>query len=628
MFMQTRCGAWQVGNDQDQGALEFRVFYPAGFDPHVTDVRIVGDFQALLGGADWDPATGLVLNTEPPDPRGEFWSAVTPVALPAGFYQYKVHVTFSGGETRWVTDPCARYSGLADQNSGVVVGGSTPAQNTVRPLPDGRRPLVDLNVYELMIDDFTDEYRGARAPLAAVVDRLDYLRDQGFNAILVMPWTAWANQEFDWGYEPRGFFAVESRYANDLAQPAEKLSWLKRLISACHDRGIHVIMDGVFNHVSRDFPYQQLYRDAGDCPFTGQFGGAFPGLLDLNFGNACTQDLIDDVCRYWTDVFGIDGIRFDNTVNYYLDTTLNGLPDVLAHLADHVAAKGEANYSLTLEHIDISAARVTNETAATSYWDNALYDVARSGLEYADGAADPRLLNALNTRIWLDEGKVPTLYLSNHDHSHVTWWSGSRAPAQGAVGNWWKVQPFLIALFTSTAVPLVPNGQEFGEEYFLPENDDNTRRRVTPRPLRWGLRRDYIGRALLALHARLAAIRLEHPALRSGDMYPRQWAAWQTRFNERGVGFDAERQLAVYHRWAQVDGGAGGGAGAEWENVVVVLNFSGRDQTVDVPLSFPGRWHDLLAGFAGGPPWSIETTGTTAPVPVGSHFGRVLLGER
>jgi len=84
----------------------------------------------------------------------------------------------------------------------------------------------------------------------------------------------------------------------------------------------------------------------------------------------------------------------------------------------------------------------------------------------------------------------------------------------------------------------------------------------------------------------------------------------------------------VYHRWGQVDGGAGGGAGAEWENVVVVLNFSGRDQTVDVPLSFPGRWHDLLAGFAGGPPWSIETTGTTAPVPVGSHFGRVLLGER
>jgi pullulanase len=70
------------------------------------------------------------------------------------------------------------------------VGGSRPDQNTVRPLATGRKPLADLNVYELMIDDFTDEFRGTRAPMAAVTDRLDYLRDLGFNAILFMPWTA------------------------------------------------------------------------------------------------------------------------------------------------------------------------------------------------------------------------------------------------------------------------------------------------------------------------------------------------------------------------------------------------------------------------------------------------------
>ena len=132
-----------------------------------------------------------------------------------------------------------------------------------------RQPLTDLTLYELMVDDFTAEYRRGRAPLAAVIDRLNGLRDLGVTAIEFMPWTAWKNQEFDWGYEPFQYFAVEARYANDLDQPPEKLSWLKRLVSESHDRGIHVIMDGVFNHVSYDFPYPQLYQDPSNCPFTG-----------------------------------------------------------------------------------------------------------------------------------------------------------------------------------------------------------------------------------------------------------------------------------------------------------------------------------------------------------------------
>src|SRR5215213_10635994 len=91
------------------------------------------------------------------------------------------------------------------------------------------------------------------------------------------------------GYEPFQYFAVEARYANDLGQSAEKLSWLKLLVSECHDRGIHVIMDGVFNHVSYDFPYPQLYQEPSDCPFTGaSFGGTFRGLRDLDFGQPIT----------------------------------------------------------------------------------------------------------------------------------------------------------------------------------------------------------------------------------------------------------------------------------------------------------------------------------------------------
>lgn len=627
VYMDKRCGCWQIGDEVNEGAIEFRLFFPAGADPQFSAIRVAGDFQHLLEegghGQDWNFQGGLKLLLESHDPNvGTYWSVRTPHELPAGFYEYKYYVEFDGEEEpRHVTDPCARYSGLSHQNSGIVVGGSTPAENRIRPLAGGRLPLSELNVYELMIDDFTSAYRRVRAPLDAVRDKLDELRNLGVNAVEFMPWTAWQNPDFDWGYAPVQFLAVASRLANDLNHPEEKLSWLKALVNACHDRGIHVIMDGVYNHVSHDFPYPQFYRDPGTCPFTAHtFGGSFPGLQDLDFGNPVTGEFVFEVCRYWIDTFGIDGIRYDNTVNFNVPGDPRGLPELLARVAGHVNAKGERNFSQTLEHIDLSAPGVTNESAADSYWDNSLHEQTFSALWH--DRISPDLLRALNNRRYLTgNGKVPTLYLSNHDHSHVAWQAGANSGDWrnlGAVHSWWKVQPFLIALFTSTATPLIRNGDELGEEYFIPEDDAGTGRRVTPRPLRWKLAgdNDHIGTTLTALHRRLATLRTDHPALRSPSIYPEDWDSGWNCFNEVGVGVDTSRQLVVFHRWAQVAHGV--------ENIVVVLNFSGADQVIDAPFPFQGRWTDLLAGFAGGQGWAVDVGGPTAPVPVGGHWGRIL----
>ncbi len=47
------------------------------------------------------------------------------------FYQYKYQVTFKDRSTRIVTEPCARYSGTDNQNSGFVIGGSRPSPEIV-----------------------------------------------------------------------------------------------------------------------------------------------------------------------------------------------------------------------------------------------------------------------------------------------------------------------------------------------------------------------------------------------------------------------------------------------------------------------------------------------------------------
>ena len=103
-YMADRCGAWQIGADPNQGEVEFRIFFPAGFDPHISSIRVAGSFQSALAGADWDFPAGLPLTLDTTDPRGNFWTARTGQLLPKGFYEYKYLVTFDNGEARIVTE--------------------------------------------------------------------------------------------------------------------------------------------------------------------------------------------------------------------------------------------------------------------------------------------------------------------------------------------------------------------------------------------------------------------------------------------------------------------------------------------------------------------------------------------
>jgi 1,4-alpha-glucan branching enzyme len=630
MYMSERFGAWQVGDDPDRGRVEFKIFIPdrakessqyeatrkdsAGKlvpdfgDPKIASIQVAGDFQKN----EWNFATAPSLKRKAHE-KGWVWSFRTEEELPAEFYQYKYQVTFEDGTKRVTSDPCTRYGGSEKQNSGFVIGGSVV---DVLPLAGGRKHLRDLVVYELMIDDFTDEFRGARAPLDAVRSKLDHLEKAlGVNAILFMPWTAWPGEGFNWGYTPYQYFSVEYRYANALNKPAEKLSWLKKLVSECHERGIHVIMDGVFNHVgvsgsidgTSGFPYYWLYQNTEACPYVGRFGGEFPGLKDLDFNNGCTQEFIRDVCLYWIENFKIDGIRLDNTTNFYVEEENRGLPKLLGDIQEFVNAKGQKNFSLTLEHLNQQAAAVTNQTGATSYWNDELYHRCFDYLW--EGKIDPRIMGALNNHGGLDADKVATTYLCNHDHSHVAWQAGARTN-DGAL-KWYRTQPYAIAMFTSPGAVMIQNGQEFAEDYWMMENDMGSNRRVKPRPLRWDFVGDNIGSNLLRLYNQLIKLRSTHAALRSSNFYPERWEGGRTEFNAEGYGVNVQKSVVIYHRWGQGDGG-------ELEKFIVVLNFSDQEQFVDIPFSSDGTWQDLLNERS-----DFVTGFRLANQSVSSNWGRV-----
>lgn len=377
--------------DQTAKTVTFRLFIPdgerapfqysGGGQPRLTDVFVVGSFQNPAT-KQWDLAAPVrMLPADYVDAASGLLKGIlyqhTTGPLPDGFYEYKYLAYFENAAPRLITDPCARYGGAVNQNSGFVVGG---AIETVQPLVSPRLPYQDLIIYELMIDDFTAGLKRAdEAPLQTIARKLDDLLALGINAIEFMPWTAWIypddpNADFSWGYNPVQYFSVAHKYTLNPTTDVDKLVYLKRLINECHQRNIHVIMDGVFNHADvkppdRGFPYYWLYQDPADSPYVGNFAEA-AFFQDLDYANQCTLEYMRDACFYWIDVFQIDGIRFDNTVGMYKpDDRGHGLPKLLSELRGHFSRTGNRNFGVVLEHRwDYGAIDATNKVGATSCW--------------------------------------------------------------------------------------------------------------------------------------------------------------------------------------------------------------------------------------------------------------------
>ena len=156
--------------------------------------------------------------------------------------------------------------------------------------------------------DTTGADRTPTHRLRTIESWLDYLLDLGANGLALGPvFTSGTH-----GYDTTDYFQVDPR----LGDTAD----LEHLIAECRRRGIRVMLDGVFNHVGRQFaplvaaladpaaPENALFRrsEAGDLV-------AFEGhdaLVTFNHDNPAITDLVADVMTYWLDR-GVDAWRLD-----------------------------------------------------------------------------------------------------------------------------------------------------------------------------------------------------------------------------------------------------------------------------------------------------------------------------
>jgi len=155
-------------------------------------------------------------------------------------------------------------------------------------------PLKDYIIYELHIGTFTQ-----RGTFAGVEEQIDYLKDLGITAIEIMPVAQFPGAR-NWGYDGVFPFAVQNSYGG--------APGLQHLVNACHEKGIAVILDVVYNHFGPEGNY------------LNEFGPYFTDKYHTPWGKAINFDdaYCDGVRRYfienalmWFRDFHIDALRLD-----------------------------------------------------------------------------------------------------------------------------------------------------------------------------------------------------------------------------------------------------------------------------------------------------------------------------
>lgn len=155
-------------------------------------------------------------------------------------------------------------------------------------------PFSHYVLYELHVGTFT-----AQGTFDAIIPHLDELKDLGITSIMLMP-VAQFPGERNWGYDGVYPFAVQNSYGGP--------DGLKRLIDACHQRGLAVILDVVYNHLG---PEGNYFHDFGPY-FTDRY--RTPWGSAVNFDGPDSDEVrrffIDNALS-WVTEFRVDALRLD-----------------------------------------------------------------------------------------------------------------------------------------------------------------------------------------------------------------------------------------------------------------------------------------------------------------------------
>ena len=482
------------------------------------------------------------------------------------------------------------------------------------------RPLAGGVVYEMHVGTFTPE-----GTLDSAIGRLDHLVDLGVAFVELLPVNGFDGTH-NWGYDGVLWYAVQESYGGPAAY--------QRFVDACHQRGLGVLQDVVYNHLGPSGNYLPLFM-----PVFSE-GGPNPWGNSINLSGPDSDEVrryVIDNALMWLRDMHVDGLRLD-AVHALVDERATHVLEEMAQEVDRLSVAVGRPLTLIAES-DLNDPRMVTPRAAggtgiSAQWSDDFHHALFATLTgedagyYADFAAAglsgvaKTLTGAyFHDGTWssfrrrhhgrpVDTARLPGWaflgYLQDHDQI------GNRAIGDRISAS---LSPGLLAVgatlvLTSPFTPMLFMGEEWGAstpwQFFTSHTDPDIGRATAegrkaefaehgwdadevPDPqdpgtftrskLDWAEVGQEPHAHLLAVHRALIALRRAHPDLVDPDL-----AAVQ-------VGWDDADRWLVVHRGS----------------LRIVANLSGEDREVhlDVPA------HDVL--FASGELPTLSGTTVTLP---------------
>ena len=277
---------------------------------------------------------------------------------------------------------------------------------------------------------------------------ISHIRSLGANAIYIGP----LFESTSHGYDTRDYKLVDRRLGDNGS--------FRKFVDQCHQEGIKVVVDGVFNHTGREFfafkdiqekrwdsPYKDWYKGVNfdwQSPCGDSFGyEAWQGHFELpclNLFNPDVRSYLFDVIRFWIDEFDIDGIRLDcaNVLDF----------NFMKEMRSQTEAMKE-DFWLMGEVIHGDYSRWVNNEMLHSVTNYELHKSLYSGFNdhnFFEIAHNVRRLEAIGRQLYT--------FVDNHDEDRIATKLKLRE----------HLFPIYICLFTLPGIPSIYYGGEWGIE--------------------------------------------------------------------------------------------------------------------------------------------------------------------
>lgn len=443
-----------MGAVLEDGRTTFRVWAP-----NAEKIFVIGDFN------NWDKSS-MPLELE----ENGYWSGVFDTVKEGDAYKYLIH---NNGKEYERNDPYAFEVTSSIGNSIVRTLNFDWGDDNFQ-MPSWN----ELVIYELHVGTFNRKEADKVATFDSVIEKIPYLKELGINCIELLP-VAEFSGGISWGYNPAHPFAIEQDYGGPDA--------LARLIKSCHENGIGVIIDVVYNHLGpSDVDLWQFdgcgENDKGGIYFYNDHRSETPwGDTRPDYGRPEVRQYLRDNALMWIEKYKCDGLRMDATsyirfegggLGY--DTEIEEgnilMRDINAELQEkypHVLTIAEdlKGHNIVTDHIE------HNGLGYGSQWDMNFVHPVREVLEdtHDDSRDLQKIVDALEFTYSNDVFKR-IVYTESHDEVAN---GKARVPEEiqpgDAESEYAKKRAILGIVLTLTApgIPMLFQGQEFIEdEYF------------------------------------------------------------------------------------------------------------------------------------------------------------------